>query len=272
MWLASYPRSGNTWTRVFLYNISRVLAGKRGPADLAEVTRFAPWDVGVYPRVHDGGSLAGLARHEIAALRPKLQAAVAAQRRGLTLLKTHSARTLDCGVPIINADVSGGAVYVVRNPLDVAVSYARHMGIGVDRTIKWMERPGWTASATDKQTYEVIGSWSENVSSWTEPSNLRTFVFRYEDALARPHDVFGRLARFVGLAPDNIQLGLAVEYSAFSRLKQQERETGFRERAGGSEAHFRVGEVGGRRLLSDQQVDRIVRAHGQQMSRFGYLP
>ena len=91
--------------------------------------------------------------------------------------------------------------------------------------------------------------------------------------LPGPFDVFGGLARFVGLVPDNIQLGLAVEYSAFSRLKQQERETGFRERARGSDAHFRAGEVDGwRRHLTDQQIDRIVSVHGEQMRRFDYLP
>ncbi len=273
MWLASYPRSGNTWTRVFLYNMSRVMAGKRGPAKLSDVTRFVAWEVGVFAEVHGGSGLSKLTRQEIADLRPKLQAAVAARREGLTFLKTHSARSVDCGAPIINEDVTRGAIYVLRNPLDVAVSYAKHMGIGVDRAIAWMEMPGWTSARTDKQIHEVIGSWSENVSSWTAMSTASQFVLRYEDAIAKPFVVFGQLARFMGLTPDNIELGLAVEYCTFGRLRQQERESGFRERAVRSEVHFRVGQVGDwRRHLTARQVDRIVRVHGEQMRRFGYLP
>ncbi len=273
MWLASYPRSGNTWTRVFLYNISRVVAGMRGPADLTDVVRFAPWDIGIYPGLDDAHPLAGLSRQQIAELRPKWQAMVAGRRKGFTLLKTHAVRALDCGVPIINADATGGAIYVVRNPLDVVVSYAKHMGISLGRAIAWMEMSGWTSAANEKQTHEVIGSWSENVSSWTGPSKFRVFVFRYEDALAHPAEVFGKLARFVGLTPDNIQLGLAIEYSAFTRLKQQERETGFHERSRGSDSHFRAGEANSwRDLLTDRQIERIIRSHGEQMRRFGYLP
>ena len=60
------------------------------------------------------------------------------------------------------------------------------MGLSLGRAIGWMERPGWTSAANEKQIYEVIGSWSENVRVGPRPRDLRVFVFRYEDALARP--------------------------------------------------------------------------------------
>jgi len=274
MWLASYPRSGNTWTRVFLYNVYRVTAGDRGPMDFAGLQRFAPWDKGasLYSAFLKQ-SIRDLTREQVAALRPKLQEAVAARARGYAFFKTHSGRFLDHGQPLINPAAFGGAVYIIRNPLDVAVSYARHVGAAIDRVIGVMGQPGWTSPPNDQVAHEIIGSWSENVRSWTTPPHDGLFVLRYEDAVARPFEVFGALARHVGLTPDRLQLGLAVEYSSFERMQQQESEGGFPEISPATKQHFRVGRATGwREQLNPRQVDRIVRAHGEQMQRFGYLP
>ncbi len=274
MWLASYPRSGNTWTRTFLCNIRRVTAGARGPASFNDMRRFAPWErsKGLYSD-YLGQSVDTLTRERIAALRPKMQEAVAARTRGYAFFKTHSGRFMDEGVPVINPAVVGGIVYIIRNPLDVAVSFAKHMNLSIDKAITTMARSRATMPEDQDQVREIIGSWSEHVATWTTPSDRKLFVLRYEDAVAKPFEVFADLARHVGLTPDRLEVGLAVEFSSFDRLRQQERETGFAETSPRTVGHFRAATVGGwRGQLNAQQIDRILRVHGEQMQRFGYLP
>ena len=274
MWLASYPRSGNTWTRMFLFNMARVMIGQQSPPSLPEVQRFAPWDKGasLYQHVLDR-SLKGLSRKQIAALRPKLQEAIAARSHGYAFLKTHSGNFLNHNVPVVSPAAFGGAIYIIRNPLDVAVSYAPHIQKSLDEIIAIMGARGFMTDNTEQQAHEIIGSWSEHVESWSHVPQDRLFILRYEDALAKPFEVFGRLARFVGMTPNPIQLGLAVDLSSFDRLKQQERESGFPEKPGNLSSQFRSGVAGaGRTALTKAQIDRIVADHGEVMERFGYLP
>jgi len=274
MWLTSYPRSGNTWTRVFLFNMARVMAGQRSPASLTELQRFAPWDklADLHQNVL-GRSIKGLSLEQNAALRPKLQEALAARSHGYAFLKTHYGNFVVRSVPAISPAAFGGAIYVIRNPLDVAVSYAVHIQKSLDEIIEIMGTRGSMTEDTKDGAHEIMGSWSEHVESWSQLPQDRLFILRYEDALAKPFEVFGRLARFVGMTPNPIQLGVAVDLSSFDRLKQQERETGFPEKPGTLSSHFRSGVAGaGRSALTKAQIDRIVADHGEVMERFGYLP
>jgi hypothetical protein len=82
------------------------------------------------------------------------------------------------------------------------------------------------------------------------------------------------LVRHLRLKPSRRQLKKAIEYSSFARLQAQEEEKGFRERPPhASQNFFREGRAGQwKEVLTTAQIDRIVRDHGEQMQRFGYLP
>jgi hypothetical protein len=99
------------------------------------------------------------------------------------------------------------------------------------------------------------------------------YVMRYEDMLAEPEKTFGGLARHLLLDPTPAQLREAIERSSFDKLKEQEDKEGFREKPKQAERFFREGRAGQwKEVLTKEQVDRIVRDHGEQMRRFGYLP
>jgi Sulfotransferase domain len=96
---------------------------------------------------------------------------------------------------------------------------------------------------------------------------------RYEDMLAKPQKTFGGLARHLLFKPSEDQLTDAVDRSSFERLREQEEKEGFRERPKQAERFFREGRAGRwKEVLTPEQVKRIVDAHGEQMTRFGYLP
>jgi hypothetical protein len=110
---------------------------------------------------------------------------------GLIFVKTHHALAVDRGHPTINFSVTAGAVYIVRNPLDVAVSYAHHLAGSIDQAIDLVNTKNAETAVSDKQVYELYGSWSQHALSWTRKPHRAIYVMRYEDMLAEPHKTFG---------------------------------------------------------------------------------
>ena len=275
IWLASFPKSGNTWTRAFMHNLLKIMHGETsGLASVNNMAEFSTWDISgkLYEEIL-GKPAKEATRIEIAAARPKAQAVIAERSQGLILVKTHNALILDRGVPTINFAVTSGAIYVVRNPLDVAISYAHHLARKIDYAIDAMEIFNAETRVNDKVVYEVYGSWSQHVASWTKKPHRAIYVMRYEDMLEKPLDTFGKLAKHLLLSPTPAQLKKAIELSSFDRLKKLEQEEGFVEKPKHAERFFREGRSGQwRDQLTKEQINRIVVAHSEQMRRFGYLP
>jgi Sulfotransferase domain len=275
VWLASYPRSGNTWTRNFLHNLFRVLDGKEVvPQDINALGEYTLWDV-AGPRFERllGKPLHAASRSEIAAARIEVQQQIADEADAAVFVKTHNALVLDRGHPTINMGATSGAIYIVRNPLDVVISFAPHFGIDLDAAIDKMSRRGLETDITEHAVYEVYGSWSENVMSWTRKPHRAIYVMRYEDMLERPIETFRGLCRHLLLDPGDAQLARAIELSSFEQAKTQEAEKGYRERPNQSKAFFRTGRAGQwRHQLSHEQICRIIAEHREQMVRFGYVP
>lgn len=275
VWIASYPRSGNTWTRTFLHNLFDVLRGGTVTAhDINRINQFTTWDISAaaYQR-RLGKPLKDASRTEIAAARPDIQRDIADRTDGLALVKTHNALVTDRGVPTINFAVTSGAVYLVRNPLDIAVSFAHHLAVPVDEAIDRLATRDLETEVTGDAVYEVYGSWSQHVESWTRTRHRAVHVMRYEDMLARPVETFGALTRHLLLAPSPDVLETAIALSSFERLSGQETASGFREKPPHAERFFREGRAGQwHHVLTEAQVRRIVVAHRAQMRRFAYLP
>ena len=275
VWLASFPKSGNTWTRAFLHNLLKIMQGETdGLTSVNKMAEYSTWEMGA--KLFDqilGKPATEATQAEIAAARPKAQAELAGQSEGMILVKTHNALVLDRGFPTINFAVTSGAIYVVRNPLDVVISYAHHMSRTIDQTIKAMEIRGAETAVNEKVVYEVYGSWSQHVESWTKKPHRAIYVMRYEDMLANAAATFGKLARHLLLNPTPAQLKKAIELSSFDRLQKLEQEEGFVEKPKTAEKFFREGRSGQwQEKLTDEQVNRIIAVHGEQMARFGYLP
>ena len=273
-WVASYPKSANTWARAMLLNIHQVLAGRTEPASIASLTAFCPMAAtGEFYARALGRSIDGMSPSQIAKARPRVQSWYARQKIGLAFLKTHSGRFLENKTPTISPEASAGGVYLVRNPLDVAVSYAHHFSCAVDVAIDQMNTPGFGFRNDEKLAHEVTGSWTENVESWTAASDDGLLVVRYEDAVAEPFKVVGDLARHIGFNPNPLQIALAVKFSSFEGMKAEEASHGFAERPSTAARFFRQGLPGQwREALTAAQVDRVVEANARTMERFGYLP
>lgn len=271
LWLASYPKSGNTWLRLF---ISNLLADSATPFDInriGEVTLAEPGTAGF--ALFDKRPWQEWSDADIARLRPKVQERISQTREGVIPVKTHSAFVKVGGVQTINMAVTHGAVYVVRNPLDVVISYAHHQGIAIDAMIDIMARDMFRTPTNATNVYEVMGSWSQHVASWTATESPMVHVMRYEDMIADAGSAFSGLAAFMRVQTTREKVERAVQHAAFDTARKMEAETGFVERTPAQDHFFRSGRVAEwREVLSDAQVRKIVEAHHPQMARFDYLP
>ena len=130
-WIASYPKSGSTWLRAFLHNY---LADRATPYD---INRFMDLSTGENAasryRVFDPRPASAYSIADVQAMRPRVHQAIAESRTGLVFVKTHNAQLVVEGVQLITKAVTGGAIYILRDPRDVAISFSRHLGLSIDR-------------------------------------------------------------------------------------------------------------------------------------------
>jgi hypothetical protein len=219
-----------------------------------------------------GKPLATATRAEVSAVRPRVHAAIAQRAPAVALVKTHNVLGSIAGIPIINPAVSAGTVYMVRDPRDIALSLASHLGVTPDEAITVMTTKGYRNNNTAETAFEIWGSWSEHVLSWTTHAQEAVIAVRYEDLLADPIKHFTAIVAHLRQYPTPEQIAEAVELSTFDKLRAAEDMRDFRERSERAERFFRQGRAGEwREKLSEGQVQRIVEAHHGQMRHFGYL-
>lgn len=242
-------------------------------APINQMHRFSMGDAMVrnYETVHRG-PLMGLDDRAILGLRGNVLQAIARNGADINLVKTHNANGKEMGVTLIPPALTKLAVCILRNPLDMVISYARHYALTVDQTIQAIARPA-NGTVRDKGTVaQYLNTWSRHVDSWTRAKTFPVHVMRYEDMLAEPAKTFGALIKRIGLPEDNKRLEKAIEFASFKELRRQEDAYGFIEQSAHSGTFFHSGQAEQwKDTLTAAQVDQIRKDHGKVMQRFGYL-
>lgn len=271
VWLASYPKSGNTWMRAFLANL---VANRPDPVPLDELRRYC--DDESLPERYAG--LAGRPASELdfaaaAGLRHRVHAEIAAAHPRSIFVKTHNPAAYPEGDPIHNPHVTAAAIYIVRNPLDVAASVSRHFGLGLDEAIDFMGHEQAGTPNEDLFIGQWLGSWSTHVAGWTNQTFHRSLLLRYEDLLEKPAKAFGKVVKLVTATADPARVERARKHADFRVLAKMESRDGFIERSDKTDRFFRTGAAGGwRQALNREQVQRVIDRHRDEMKRLGYLP
>lgn len=287
VWLASYPKSGNTWFRMLVANLS---AKDGKPVDINNLpergsiaSARGPFD---YLTLIDSGLLT---HDEIDCLRPRVYEELA---RGVDddeydqpqdvppvrFVKVHDAYTLTPkGEPLLaGRRGADGAIVIVRDPRDVAPSLANHNRSSIDDAITFMNNNESSfASRTGRQHQQVrqkLSGWSAHIASWIDQNDIPIHLVRYEDMQADARDTFAHALDFAGRPTTDAEIRRAVDFASFAELKRQEQEKGFSEKPPRpGELFFRRGEAGAwRDELNAEQVARIEAVHAPMIRRLGY--
>jgi len=273
-WIASYPKSGNTWMRSFIANLTKK---EEGEVDINEINTGSIasarcWIDGVL-----GFDIGELSHDEIDKLRPDVYCQTAQEAEQYEYHKIHDAyRLLPDGRPLIPTKATAGVLYILRNPLDVAVSFAHHSHCSIDQAIKNMGNPDFAFAKglkrQHRQLRQQLLSWSGHVSSWGKVKGINRLIVRYEDMQLKPHETFATVARFLQLPDEQSQINQALQRCNIKNLQQQEKEKGFNEKSAKVDSFFRKGIVGDwQKTLTEKQVKQIITDHAKVMQHFGYL-
>lgn len=277
VWLASYPKSGNTWFRMF---ISNLLINSKTPLEISHIrndgiassTNFFENETGINPFE--------LTNDEIDLIRPSLYKILsnnflnANGKNEFMYLKVHDAFTFNQkNRPIFPSEVSKCAIYFVRNPHDVCISYANHSACDPSRILdSLINKKKTTNGLKSLQLHQQFLSWGLHYRSWANQREIPVKVIRYEDMLSDPYKVFTEAVKFIGLDYDQERIKRAVDNSSFDKLKKMEQKEGFAEKVAKTESFFWKGEAGYyKNYLTKEQIDIITDNFRDEMEELGYI-
>ncbi|UXX84261.1 sulfotransferase domain-containing protein [Roseovarius pelagicus] len=256
IWLASFPKSGNTWMRSFL---AHYLMPPGEAPDINNLRKFTTGDVRQdFFDAAAGGKFQAHSPEDWLKVRPRALELIAASKPDHHFVKTHCQAIRFLGQDLIPPQVTAAAIYIIRNPFDLAPSFARHQNCDIDTAITRMMDPEMIMG-TPAGIYEALGSWDGHVMSWARAPGLSRHIVRYEDMLAKPGKTFNDLlSKFLRLKVEKPRLARAIKATSFASMQKQEQEKGFSERPEGMQNFFAKGQSGvWREDLTPEQVGRI---------------
>jgi hypothetical protein len=277
VWLASYPKSGNTWFRLFMARLLR-------PDAALDINRMA-----LDTPIASGRGLlddwlgfpsALLGPAEIDSLRPECDRHLRQTwAEPLLLRKTHDGyNPLEDRRPLMGQGPDFAAIYLLRDPWDVAVSMSNHFSCSLARAVERLQDASFTMASSrrglDGQLAQRLGTWEAHAIGWLR-APLDLHLLQYEDMRADPLPIFRGAVRFLGLDHDDQAIEAALEACRFDRLQEQEQALRFREAPTNTRQFFRSGQVGEGLTRLDPAALQDLRAMHDRVEtviaeRFGY--
>ena len=245
IWIASYPKSGNTWLRAFLSAYLYMDSSKsnfdfkllRNIRKFPQINQFKT--IGINPKNFDEVSQSWI----------PIQNKINSNKK-INFLKTHNAFGSVGNFKFTNKENTLGLIHLVRDPRDVLISYNHHMNHSLDTTLEWLidDNHKHYLSGKNDVIGEIVGSWSQHYNSWKSFSLARKITIKYEDLIKNPIKKFSEIISFLndlyGLEFNKEKIKKCIEITSFQKLKKLEKKTGFKEKFKSSnEPFFKEGKM-----------------------------
>ena len=223
IWLASYPKSGNTLLRAML---SAYLFSKDGRFNFELLNNIKQ-----FPAKHFFEELGIDSNDRNELIKNSLKAQESMSKpETVGLLKTHNMLfNFDKEFPFTNLDNSLGVIYIVRDPRNVVLSYARHLCVSVEETMKLITM----GNGVDE---DIMGNWSENYRSWKNfKKHNKYLLIKYEDLVSNRNETFLKILKFIfklrniNFSLNNDKFKKTINSTTFDNLKNLENKEGFKE-------------------------------------------
>ena len=270
IWLASYPKSGNTLIRSML---SAYLFSNDGIFNfelLFNIKQFPNDDI-LQRLGIENKDLNGIIKNSIKAQE------LFNNKNTVGFVKTHNMLfNFEKKNPFTNFDHSLGAIYIVRDPRNLVLSYARHMDTSVEEIVEFV-----TSGKAIKN--DLMGNWSENYLSWKAFSRYNKYLLiKYEDLILNPKANLLKIIEFVfslsgrKLSLDMKKIDNVIKSTTLDNLKKLEDTNNFneqvRDRKGKKIKFFdKGGQRNWSKSLDKKLIDQIEKSFKPEMIELGYL-
>jgi|TARA_B110000967_G_scaffold187583_1_gene209620 hypothetical protein len=283
IWLASYPKSGNTFLRALLSAYLFTKDGNFNFESLKNIKQFP--DNGIFEKL--GINISD--EKEVVKNYINVQKEINKRdKQNIRFLKTHSALNDLNGYKFTDLNNCLGTIYIVRDPRNIVKSYSNHNQISLDRAteiIKEVRTIGGIKSSTDRtnETITHVGSWSSNYTSWKEFKKVdRYLLIKYEDLVKETEKTFLNVLNFINkitkskLALDQIKLKKTLITTRFDNLQNLEKNSHFTEQAkdkeGKSINFFKYGPNNNwKDYLSSKNLNVLENSFKEEMTELEYL-
>ncbi len=264
-WIASYPRSGNTWVRAFI-----TAYANNGEIDINSIMQTGDKHPAYYGDILKMPINEWFMPHQ-AMIKPAAMLRMLEDAGNNLLLKTHDCNLEIAGVEQIPPMLTRTAIYVVRDPRDVVLSFKNHYDMpSMSAAVDQMLNDETLTRFPDSGLYVPQRSWQMHTASWTRKLPYEILVLRYEDLLAKPFETFSKVIRLLKMDFDVKLIKKSIEACSFDKFKKAEQSDGFQEGVG--QTFFYKGQA--RRWEKELDAalqQRIVKACRREMKTFGYL-
>ena len=274
IWLASYPKSGNTLVRSLLSAYFFSSDGKYNFNQIKNIQQF--------PRVEFFKNLGIDTANENEIIRNYINVQKKLNKeKSLQFFKTHSALFNIDNNAFTDLNNSLGVIYIVRDPRNIVTSWAHHNNLSIQDSCDYMifQKEG---SGNINKIYH--GTWNYNFQSWKSfKYQDRYLLIKYEDLISDKKNVFLKILKFIEKFqkkkfPINMpKIDNIVNSTSFEKMKNLEKQKGFFEamhnkETGKNKPFFSLGpENKWQNLLDDKIRQKIESAFGEEMRELGYI-
>jgi len=275
IWISSYPKSGNTWIRYFLSNYffnKKKVDSSFGI--LNNIDKFPPHQ---YLENIIDKNIVGKNPFNISKYWLKIQSEIVKSDNDVIFFKNHNALLSIEGNDFTNEVFSLGAIYIVRDPRDVVVSYSNFLhNLNISQTINRVTTKKLICHTSKKNSLdiEILGSWKLNYISWRDGvEKMPKIIIRYEDLIYNTYKTKLKILNFLStllhFKVDIDQLNFSINQSEFNRLKKIENIHGFHKN---EKKFFNSGKTKQwDQILNKEQIDIIENDFKDEMIELGYL-
>ena len=274
IWLASYPKSGNTWLRLFLESL--IFNEEILDINNIKISQF-PQKRHFEGLIKNFDDLEEVSKNYI-----NVQNKINLDNK-IKFFKTHSAYWKAYNTQFTDEENTLGVINIVRDPRNIITSVLNHFSKeNYSEASKFMRNSAqqiWDEKNNDDRFMTIISSWSNHYNSWKKFKKNNLLV-HYEKLLNDPIEEFNKICNFLNkIANFNFEKGKilkAIEKCNFNSLQKIENKSGFVEAPldinGSKKKFFYLGPKNNwRTILNKETLKNIENSFESEMKELGYL-